>query len=170
MDKPIQAIKIAFPFTLWDRMRASFVLTPQRRLGIILVAIWPVIGLSFLAFMLTTGRPLNFSAWTVVAGSLLFYPAMVVLGTTAAHYGNRHMREPFTYSFDDSGIHVSARSYEYTHRWSTISRVRKSGGFLMFFFSPGCAHCIPLRAVESTETLGALVALAKRRGASVDGT
>ena len=153
-----------------DRVRANLLLITQRKLSIALALIWPLIGLSFLSFMLIKGRPLNSETWIVIIGCLFFFPFIVAIGAAANHLLNKHAREEFTYLFNSTGIHVSAASYELTHRWSTISRVKQLAGFVMFFFSPGCAHCVPLRAVRAAGVLGPLLRLAKENGAVVDGT
>ena len=164
MNEPSREIELSFAFTFLDRLRAAFLLIPQRRLGIVLAAIFPLIGLSVLAFAFATGREGTVEVWVILVLCLLFHPAMVVTGVAAAHFGNKHVREPFTYSFNDSGIHVSAATYEYTHRWPAISRVEQIGGYLMFFFSPGCAHCIPVEAARSAGVLEPLVAMARAHG------
>lgn len=168
MTLPAQEITLSFPFSLLDRIRASFAVIPQRKSGIAAAAIFPLLGLTFLVLTLVKGRALDAGGYSLVGLSLLFYPAVVVTTATITHFCNRHMREPFTYTFNESGIHVSAVSYEYTHRWSAISHVKQFAGFLMFFFSPGCAHCIPLKAVQSAGVFEPLVTLAKAQGANVD--
>jgi hypothetical protein len=134
---------------------------------------WPFIGLLVLYVMSGIDRPLGTGTWLIVgffvAVCVLFYPLMIVVGTTVNYFSYKYMREPFTYLFDDSGIHVSSALCDYTHRWCAISRVKKSGGFLMFFFLPGGAHCIPIRVIESAGVFGPLVALAKEHGVNVDG-
>ncbi|HLM52371.1 MAG TPA: YcxB family protein [Pseudoxanthomonas sp.] len=162
----IKEIKLSFPFTLWDRIRSGFLLMLQRKRTILFAAALPLFGL-FLMLVLVTGEGIGPKDWLAIVLCLLFYPIVLVVGATAVHFG-KHAREPFTYSFNDSGIHVSAASYEFTHRWSAISRVKQSGGFLMFFFSPGGAHCIPLKAVRSAGALEPLITMAKAHGARVD--
>jgi hypothetical protein len=169
MDNSPQTINLSFPFTLQDRIRAAFALMSQRMLNIVLAAIWPIGGLSFLAFFLVKAYPLDAGVWAIVACCLLFDPIILVVAVTVTYFSNKYMREPFTYSFDDSGIHVSAVSYEYSHRWAAIARVKKFCGFLMFFYSPGCAHCIPVKHIRSVGAWDSLIAMAKRHGANVDG-
>lgn len=170
MSDSSQEITISFPFSLWDRIRAALLLIPQRKLSTVFALIWPLIGLSLLTFTLIKGRPLEPDVWVLVVVCLLFTPLVVLVTAVATHFTNKQLREPFTYSFNSGGIHVSAASYELMHRWSAISRVKQLGGFLMFFFSPGCAHCIPLRVVNSAGILQPLLTLARDNGASVDGT
>lgn len=168
MENPSQAITLSFPFSLRDRFRAAIVLTPYSKRAIAAALVWPVLGLSFLVFMLAKGRPLGWDTGILMLVALLFYPIMLVISTLLTHF-NPQMREPFTYTFDDLGIHVSATTYEFTHRWPAISRVRRSGGFLLFFFSRQCAHCIPLSVVERAGVIGPLLALANQNGVSIEG-
>jgi hypothetical protein len=169
MDTSPQIINLSFPFTLLDCIRAEFAPMLQRMRSIVLAAILPIIGLLLLALILAKDVPLSADVWVGIVGFLLFYSVIVVVGVMVTHFSNKHLCEPFTYSFDDSGIHISTASYEFTHRWSAILRVKKSCGFLMFFFSPGCAHCIPAKHIRSVGAWDSLVAMAKSHGANVDG-
>ncbi|PPJ44399.1 hypothetical protein C0075_26885, partial [Rhizobium sp. KAs_5_22] len=73
--------------------------------------------------------------WLAALLAMLFVPMMVLLNTAFAYFGHRQSREPFVYLFDADGVHVSATTYEYTHKWPAIFKVKRSAGFLMFFFS-----------------------------------
>jgi hypothetical protein len=166
---PQDEIRLTCSLTLWERMRASAVLISQRWLSIFFASIWVAAGISLIGLYWSKGLPLTPMLWFAALACFLFTPLMIVIGATSAHF-NKRLREPFTYTFNDTGIHVSAVTYEYTHKWAAISRVKRLGGFLMFFFSPGCAHCMPLHAVNAAQALKPLVGLARKHGVPADGT
>ena len=162
-------IKLACSLTFWERIRASLFLIGQRRLSILLTAIWVTAGASLVGLYLYRGLPLTPSVWLPALACILFMPLMVTIGAVSAHF-NKRFREPFIYTFNERGVHVSAVTYEYTHKWAAISHVKPLGGFLMFFFSPGCAHCMPLHAVNAARAFEPLVNLAREHGVSANGT
>jgi len=168
MINTAEEIRLTFPFGFRDRVFATFLLTSQRMLSIVLAAAFPTIGIAVLLLAWMTGRPLDVQVWAVVSACLAFYPLTNVVGIGLSHITRPHMREPFTYLFDDAGIHVSATSYEFTHRWSTISRVKKLGAYLMFFYAPGCAHCVPLGVIREAGALQSLLVMARANGARTD--
>ena len=161
------SIHLAFPFTLVDRIRAAFALIPQRPANIVIHSIIPLIGLGFLALILYTGRSLSLPVIVVVAACLFITPFFTVIAVVISYAFNPIMREPFTYTFDDRGIHVNAVTHEFTHHWSAISRVKRFAGFMLFFFGPGLAHCIPLSVIQRENVGQSLLDLAKRHGAKV---
>jgi len=168
MEDLPRAFTLTFPFSLWDRLRAAFVLVPQSRHGVAAAVVFPLLALACFVFVLSKGRPFDGNAAILLAIGLLFYPLVLTIAVLATYFGNPQAREPFTYTFDDRGIHVSAESYEFTHRWSAISRITCCGGFLLLFFSPNCAHTIPVRFVEQAGMIGPLRALAKDNGVAIE--
>ena len=168
MDRP-QEIRFSPTFGWWDRARANFALAVVRPVSLLWMLIWPAAGLGLLAYALSKGWTLTAPLWVAVVLAILFVPAMVLLGAALTHFFHRQSREPFTYVFDGEGIHVSATTYEYTHKWPAIFKVRRTWGFLMFYFSPGCAHCIPLRSIPDRGLQAQLVEMAASHGADVRG-
>ncbi|BAV96215.1 MULTISPECIES: YcxB family protein [Bacteria] len=168
MDRP-QEIRLSPTFGYWDRVRAALVLIVERPWILAMALLWPLAGLGLLAFAWSKGSLFTGEIWLAALLAMLFVPMMVLLNTAFAYFGHRQSREPFVYLFDADGVHVSATTYEYTHKWPAIFKVKRSAGFLMFFFSPGCAHCIPLRAIADRATQADLVAMAAAHGADVRG-
>jgi len=160
-------INLSFPFTLLNRIHAAFALIPQRKLNIVIHAIIPIIGLSTLAMVLYQGHPVSTEVVLIVFACFMFTPSFVVLGVAITYYLNKAAREPFTYKFDAGGVHISTATYEFTHKWSAISQVKRFGGFLMFFFSPGQAHCIPIGVVQRSGELEQLLQLAQENDVEV---
>lgn len=162
-----QAIRFALAFGYWDRARATLTLIVERPVNLALTLIWPLIGMGLAVFALDKGVPFTGWVWLGIVLALLFMPIMVLFGTAMTHFFNRQAREPFTYTFDADGIHVSAVTYEYTHKWPAIFKVKRKFGFLLFFFSPGMAHCLPLRDIPDPALQAALVSMAAAHGADV---
>jgi hypothetical protein len=169
MEDLPRAFTLTFPFSLWDRLRAAFVLVPQSKPSLAAAVLFPLLALAYFSFTLNGIRPFDGKTAILLAIFLLFYPLVLTITVFATHFGNPQAREPFTYTFDDRGIHVSAMSYEFTHRWSAISRITRRGGYLLLFFSRSCAHTIPVRFVEQAGVIGPLLALAKDNGVATEG-
>ena len=162
-------VKLVCSLTLWERIWASTVLISQRWLSIFVTGIWILAGISLIILYVYKGIPLTPEVLLAALACILFMPLMTVITVLSVHF-NKVSREPFTYTFNSIGINVSAVTYDYTHKWAAISHVKLLGGFLMFFFSPGRAHCIPLHAVDAAGAFGNLVNLAKEHGVSMAGT
>ena len=163
MNTEPPSIQLAFPYSLCDRIKAAFVLIPQRRVNILLHSIIPLIGISVFMFALITGQAHGI-ALLILGACLLVTPLFTVLAVVVTYFSAPHAREPFKYSFDDDGIHVQSRRYAFTHKWEAILRVKRAGGFILFFFGPGVAHCLPVAAVQDARAEEALFALARRHG------
>jgi hypothetical protein len=157
-----QGFEFSFPFTLRDRLRATVALMPARRVGVLFNIVLPIVGLLGIAlYLLGVLR----NEWVFTFGFLfVVFPLCAILGTVLGYVFNPVAREPFRYVIDDQGIHVFAKSIDYTHRWSVISQAKRSAGFLMLFFKPGCAHCLPLKALEASGQLAELTAFLSARG------
>jgi hypothetical protein len=158
-------IQLAFPFSLWDRVKAALVLIPQRRANLVIHSIIPLIGIAFFIPVAMKGR-VSAVAFLILLVCLLITPLFTVIAVAIPYVSSPMMREPFTYSFDDSGIHVHAGTYNYTHKWHAISQVKRAGGFMLFFFGPGTAHCLPLAAIRRANAEESLLDLARKHGAS----
>ncbi|WP_394539739.1 YcxB family protein [Lysobacter enzymogenes] len=160
-------IRFSLAFGYWDRVRATLALIGERPLSLCMALLWPLCGVGLAAFALAKGRPITGELALAIVLVFAFVPAMVLLGTAMTHYFHRQSREPFAYTFDGEGIHVAAVTYDFTHKWPAIFKVKRRRWFLMFFFSPGCAHCIPFRAIPDSAVQAALVAMAAAHGADV---
>jgi hypothetical protein len=158
-------IQLAFPFSLWDRIKAAFVLIPQRPLNIIIHSVVPVIGIAVFVLALIKGQT-DATILLILVACLSMTPLFTVVAVLINYVSVPHAREPFTYAFDDSGIHVHSSRFAFTHKWEAIRRVRRAGGFMFFFFGPGAAHCVPLGAIKSARAEESLLALAQRHGVS----
>ncbi|MGO1070635.1 YcxB family protein [Lysobacter sp. CA199] len=151
-------------------MRANTALMFERASGYVFVLMWPLMGLGLVAIAMTEGGRFTTHALLVSLVCFLFVPGIVLTGAAATHYLYKQSREPFTYVFDNDGIRAVGVTYEYAHKWPAIFQVKRRAGFLMFFFAPACAHCIPLRTIPDLELQTSLIAMAAAHGADTRGT
>ena len=160
-------IELKFPYTFRDRYFAEFQMIFESKLKMIIHSVFPLIGVGLLVFALQSNKTFPTSFWLAIIVAFLFLPGilLVVLGTN--FLTNKAMREPFTYLFDEKGVHVHAASYEYIHKWPAFTKVKPTKRYLLFFLGPGSAHCIPMRAVEAEGVLSSLLELAKSQGVAV---
>jgi len=164
MEEQRQLIQLSFPFSLWDRVRSALVIIPHQGAVIISIhALFPLIGLAFLAFLIYHGQ-LTPVYLGVVLLCIMFSPLCIISAVTAAYFTNPVVRELFTYTFDASGVRVNAASYEYKQPWSAFSHVKCSGPYMLFFFGGKSAHCIPLHAIESAGVKETLTELVRAHG------
>ena len=162
-----QAFEFSFPFLLRDRLRATVALWPMHRAGIVANILLPLVG----AFALTLSvvGPFANGNWLSVIGiAFVVLPLCQILAVSMGYALNPVAREPFRYVIDEQGIHVFAKSIDYTHHWSVVSRVVRRAGFLMLFFRPGCAHCLPRPALDASGQLPELLAFLEARGLKVN--
>lgn len=168
MEHP-DKLSFSSSFTYWERVRASTVLMFERKSGCFFALLWPLLAVGFAIMVLSKGRSLDAQAWFAMVLCLAFVPVMLMLGAAITHYSHKQSREPFTYVFDADGIRAVGVTYEFAHKWPAIFQVKRRAGFLMFFFSPGCAHCIPLRSIPDSMVQASLIAMAAANGADTRG-
>lgn len=167
--KPIteDAIRLEFPFSFWDRVWSNLVLIPQRKLTFAIHFVFPLAGLLVLWLTLTSPRSPRLFDYALVAACLAFTPLITFITILINHITNKAFHEPFVYTFDNEGIHVHAATYQYSNPWTAITLVKPLGGFLMFFFGPGTAHAIPLKAIRNANQYEPLLSLARTCGVNV---
>jgi hypothetical protein len=166
MDTVPHELRLAMTLTLRERIRANIILMLGHWTGLIGTLVFVAMGITAIGLHLQSGEPLRLTTLLISLFAFGFTPIMATLGALAAHYSTRS-RAPHTYTFDAEGIHVEGVTYAYTHRWAAIPRVKTLGGFLMFYFGPGAAHCLPLERLDPT-TASALIRLAEENGVAVD--
>jgi hypothetical protein len=165
MDAVPHEIRLASTLTLGERIRANLLML-RHWPSMICTLIFVVLGIAVIGMHFYGGRPLRPATVVIVLFAFGFAPIMAVLNALAVHY-NKRFRGPFIYTFSAEGIHAESVTYAYTHRWAAISRVKTLGGFLMFFFAPGAAHCLPLKRLQPAEK-AELIRMAREHGVAVD--
>lgn len=152
-------------FSLGDRVRAHLLLLPRSVGGWVFLLAGP--GFGAMLLLRPGTRPVE--QVLIAAGFFLLAPLAATLGVLIGYATNKAAREPFTYRFDDDGIHVSAVTHAYTHRWNAITHVRPLAGFLMFFFGRGRAHCFRQDDVTAAGIRAPLLELARHHGVRIEG-
>lgn len=95
--------------------------------------------------------------------SLLIFPGLFALLCSSVYFQSKRnyastksIREPITYSFDASGIHIKGDSFESDLKWSTIHKVQETKRWFLFYQNNVAANIVPKSSFESQEQLNAL--------------
>lgn len=164
MEQP-QDLRFSFSLSFLDRIRLAAVLMSQRPMFLVFGLIWLVLGVSLALFALTTSLPLAGGLWRLLAVCVVLLPTLMLLGAASALLIRREPNEPYQYIADRAGLHLFTSAFQHSLPWPSILRIRRAGGFLLFYFSARHAHCIPLRALSAPGLEPALLALAQANGA-----
>jgi hypothetical protein len=146
--------------TFWELFLGSLVAIPYQGWLILVHAIFPLAGLFLL---LTPLLGYRLGAEEIIASILAFSftPLITVLAIWSLRRRNKLAQGPFTYTFDNEGMHTSGSAFDQMIRWPAIPRIRVSKRFLFVFIAPARAHCIPLRSLTAAEDLDRLRAIAR---------
>jgi hypothetical protein len=161
------SIELSFPFRLRDRLKAELALGLSRRRTAVLFTVLPAIGVLVLLLVVSGYAPAVVEAWWFVGAILATLPIGALMGVATVHLLNPTRTVPFRYRIDDEGVHVVSETQSFTHLWPAILEARTGFGFFMLFFRPGCAHCIPMRALESSDSLPRLMEILRAQGKRV---
>lgn len=146
--------------TFWELFLGSLLLIRYQGWLIMLHAVFPMAGL-FLLMTPLMGYRLGLVEILLATLAFSFTPLITALGVWSGRRRNRLAQGPFTYTFDDEGMHTSGSAFDQTVRWPAILRVRLSKQFLFVFIAPARAHCIPLRSLAEPEALARLRSIAR---------
>ncbi len=160
-------IELSFPFCLRDRLKAELALSLSRKRTAVLCTVLPAIGALVLLLVVSGYAPTAVEDWWFVGAILATLPIGALLGVASVHLLNPNRNVPFRYRIDDEGVHVVSETQSFTHLWPAILEARTGFGFFMLFFRPGCAHCIPLDALESSGSLPELMRVLHAQGKRV---
>ena len=148
MDGPM--VVLQFPFTFEDRLKAGLAVTSACPGCLIWTLAFPVVGIALpIAAYVTSGHVATsdvlLSLWL-----LAFMPAAILWNTWRGHkaFSDTPMH---TYTISDEGVRSKSAHTEVMQDWTVFKFVRVRGGFLMLFFTKQCAHCIPLRWLDSAQ-------------------
>jgi hypothetical protein len=161
-------IRLEFSFGLWDRLRAGWLMCLQGGPNLAMTVAGPLFAMAMAILAWRRGTEFGPGLIAALAGFCLLAWLLVAFNVVLSYLCNRQLREPFAYRIDEAGVHVSGRTYEWTHKWPAIRRVKRGGGFLMLFFSRTWAHCLPLDRIDPGQC-ERIVALAAAQGVRIDG-
>ena len=162
-------LEATFSLTYGERLRAGWALTLKSPSSLLWLSVFPLFGIILLVLMLMPRSQNSAMDLVALAGCFGFVPFMFLFNTYNAHRAERS-RGPYTYRFDEDGLQVTSATSELKQTWAAIPRVRESSGILLLYFNKRCAHCIPLRALDSSEAAGAIMQLASAAGVPRVGT
>jgi hypothetical protein len=158
------SIELSFPFRLRDRLKAELALSLSRKRTAVLFTVLPAIGVLWLVLVFVGYAPAVVEEWWFVAAILATLPVGALLGVATVYLLNPSRDVPFRYRIDDEGVHVISETQSFTHKWPAILEARAGFGFFMLFFRPGCAHCLPMRALEYSGSLPRLIEILRAQG------
>lgn len=163
------SLQVQFRYTLWDRIRSGLVMSFQTVPGILWSLAFPVAGLGLLGVHLYYGTPLGLGKVVLAVVCVLFQPLLLTYYALKAHFFGERKNSPFNYQFGDFGLRAYSETEEWTQSWKAISKVKRQGGFLLLFFSPRCAHCLPYRQLSALGAADQIATLARLHGVRVYG-
>ena len=147
--------------TFWELFMAALLMIPYQGKMIVVHAIFPLAGISCLFLPSLLGQPFRVSLIIPVLLGLLFTPIVLASGLYTARK-SKLAQGPFTYRFDDEGIHIAGASSSQTIKWSGIVKVRKTTRFLYIFVGPAMAHAISMKALKEQGVFDKVSALMQR--------
>ena len=144
------AVQLEFPFTFRDRLKAGLAVTAACWLCMIWVLAFPLLGIALPIVAYATSGHVAASDWLLAGLLLAFVPALSLWTTWLCHraYADTPLH---TYIIDAQGVRSRSAHMELMQDWAVFQAVVKRRGFLMFHFRKRCAHCIPLRHLDSAQ-------------------
>ena len=105
----------------------------------------------------------------MIAMCFLFTPTFNLFFVINAHYFGERAGKPYHDRFGAFGIRAYSDTTELTQSGKAMCEVRRQGGFLLLFFTPKCAHCLPDRALQNMGAIAPIVELARPHSVPVRG-
>ncbi|WP_181373083.1 YcxB family protein [Massilia glaciei] len=139
-----QELEANYSLTYPERLRAAWDLTMGSPSAILWLCFFPGLGILLLWLMTWSGSRATGLDYFLAFVCFAFVPALIMWITHRAHVADRE-KGPYSYRFNDEGIHVTTATSELTHRWPAIVRVRQKRDMLYLYFTARNAHCVPLR-------------------------
>ena len=162
-------LEVQFHYTLWDRIRSGVVMSFQNWSSALWALALPTAGLVLLGVSAYYGRAIELRTAGIIALCFLFFPVFAVYPAVQAHFFGDRAKKPFNYQFGPFGVRAYSDTSELTQSWKAISKVKRRGGFLLLFFTPKCAHCLPYSTLEELGAVEPIVQLAREHGVPVYG-
>ncbi len=160
-------IATQFRNTFGDRFRSGAVMASQTVGSVIWILLFPLLAAALVGVHLYFGKPLGRADIALSALLLVFHPSMLTYHALKTHFLGKHKNQPFNSQFGDFGIRTLGDTVEITHSWKGISRIKRQGGVLLLFFSPGVAHCLPYRQLSDLGAPEKIADLARAHGVCV---
>ena len=159
MQKKLQ-LEVAFPFRV--AYAANLQIMRWSVLQLIVAAVFPLAGLFLVYTWIVDRHAVTVTGALTVFGCLFFTPLITALTLFLVRRKNPSAQGPFTYIFDEEGVHASSPTMRLTLKWAAIRKVRESSSFLFFFVTAGRAHSMPLTQLRSAGVLDDLRELSRQ--------
>jgi hypothetical protein len=130
-------------------------------LRLLVAAVFPLAGIYLIYLWGAQRHTYQFTDFLLLTGCFLFAPLIIAMSLFIVRRKNPLSEGPFTYTFDEQGVHASGEAFSLSIKWSAVRKVRESKNFMFFFVSPRSAHCIPIAQVTRVGQLDALRALVR---------
>jgi hypothetical protein len=163
------SLKVQFHYTFWDRIRSGLVMSFQTPSSIFWTSAFPVAGLGLLGLHLYYGTRVDIGDAVIIVLFFAFTPVFLAVHAVKTHFFSERKGKPYNYEFGDSGMRASSDTTQLTQSWQAISKIKRQGGFLLLFFSPRCAHCLPYRQLSELGTIEPILSLAREHDVRVYG-
>lgn len=161
-DAAPSAVETTPALTFGERLRVTWLLTFGSPAALFWVLLPPACGLFLLLSTLRSGRGFDLAGTAIIVLSFAIIPVLQLLKVRRQQRVAR-ANGPHRYRFDREGLCITTPNTEVKLRWAAIPRVRERAGFLLVYFHPHAAHCLPLRTLTRGEA-DAIVRLARDAG------
>jgi len=145
------AISVQFIPTFWQRYKAGLILSTQGFIGKATTVFFPTVGFLILAMNLIARAKISAFDWLVIFSALLFTPVVSGITTFSAH--RKFKGDVVSLNFDDTGIMSTRKTVRVSHGWPEITKVVRSNGLLLSYFSTRCAYFAPISAFTEDQVL-----------------
>lgn len=163
------ALQIKFHYTLWDRIRSALVMSFQTAASTVWSLAFPAAGLALLGVHFYYGTPIGLGNAGLIVLCFGFSPFLLTYYAVKAHFFGEQKGKPFNYEFGEFGVRAFSDTTELTQSWRATSKVKLQSGFLLLFFSPRCAHCLPYRQLSELDAVEPIISMARAHGVRVYG-
>lgn len=153
-------LQVAYPY--WTAYRANLELLLRSPARLLIASAFPLAGIFILFLWGPQRHTCHFADLLFLTGCFLFPPLIIAMSLFIVRRKNPLSEGPFTYTFDEQGVHACGEAFSLSIKWSAVRKVQESNSFMFFFISPRSAHCIPIAQVTLVGQLDALRALVRR--------
>ena len=144
-------VSVQFIPTFWQRYKAGLILSTQGFIGKAATALFPMAGALILVMDLITKAKISAFDWLVIFSALFFTPIVSGITTLSAH--RKFKGDIVSLNFDVNGIKSARETVRISHGWSEITKVARSNGLLLSYFSTRCAYFAPISAFTKDQLL-----------------
>lgn len=161
-DDAPSAVEITPVLTYRERLRVTWLLTLGSPAALFWMLLPSVCGLLLLMMNHRHRHGFQFVDTLIIVLAFAIVPMLQLFKVRSQQRAARALG-PDRYRFDQEGLSITAPNSTLTLRWAAIPRVRERAGFLLVYFHPHAAHCLPLHMLTREEA-DAIVRFARDAG------